>query len=125
MSFFTYFLSATILINSLAPAFAMSPSDPDARDQPTEKRIAKKRSRGDSEQDESNVKRVKVIEEANPVTDESKSKQLLLLPEEIADAEAAHFADIFMKLALAVESHYYPQIIRHLKTLSATPGEPF
>lgn len=48
-----------------------------------------------------------------------------ILPEEISDAEAALLADIFMKLALAVESHYYPQIIRHIKTLTAAPEEPF
>lgn len=48
-----------------------------------------------------------------------------ILPEGISDAEAARLADIFMELALAVESHYYSQIIRHLKTLSETPEGPF
>ena len=48
-----------------------------------------------------------------------------ILPEEISDAEAAHLADIFMKLALAVESHYYSQIIRHNKSLSASSQESF
>jgi hypothetical protein len=47
-----------------------------------------------------------------------------ILPEEISDAEAARLADIFMKLALAVESHYYPQIIRHIRALSAASEEP-
>lgn len=48
-----------------------------------------------------------------------------ILPEEISDSEAARLADIFMAFALAVESHYYPQIIRHIKTLSAASKEPF
>ena len=48
-----------------------------------------------------------------------------ILPEEISDAEAARLADIFMELALAVESHYYSQIIRHLKTLLEASEEPF
>lgn len=48
-----------------------------------------------------------------------------ILPEEISDAEAARLADILMKLALAVESHYYPQIIRHIRALSAASEEPF
>lgn len=48
-----------------------------------------------------------------------------ILPEEISDAEAALLADILMKLALAIESHYYPQIIRHIKTLSKATEKPF
>ena len=48
-----------------------------------------------------------------------------ILPEDISDAEAARLADIFMELALAVENHYYSQIIRHIKTLSVAPEEPF
>jgi hypothetical protein len=48
-----------------------------------------------------------------------------ILPEEISDAEAARLADILMGLALAVESHYYSQIIRHIRTLSAVSEEPF
>lgn len=48
-----------------------------------------------------------------------------ILPEEISDEEAVRLADILMHLALAVESHYYPQIIRHIKTLSETSEEPF
>jgi hypothetical protein len=48
-----------------------------------------------------------------------------ILPEEISDEEAARLADILMELALAVESHYYSQIIRHIKTLSAASEEPF
>ena len=43
----------------------------------------------------------------------------------ISDAEAARLANILMELALAVESHYYSQIIRHIKTLSAASEEPF
>jgi hypothetical protein len=46
-----------------------------------------------------------------------------LLPEEISDAEATHLADIFMALALAIESHYYVQIKRHLKATSSEPAE--
>lgn len=38
-----------------------------------------------------------------------------LLPEDISDTEAAHLADILMTLALAVEGHYYSQIVRHTK----------
>lgn len=48
-----------------------------------------------------------------------------VLPEEISDAEAARLADLFMRLALAVESHYYPQILRHIKALSEASEEPF
>lgn len=48
-----------------------------------------------------------------------------ILPEEISDAEAARLADIFMQLALSIESHYYSQIIRHIKTLSKASEEPF
>ena len=48
-----------------------------------------------------------------------------ILPEEISDAEASLIADIFMELALAIENHYYPQIRRHIKTLSAASKEPF
>ncbi|EKE09662.1 MAG: hypothetical protein ACD_16C00125G0001 [uncultured bacterium] len=48
-----------------------------------------------------------------------------ILPEEISDAQASLIADIFMELALAIESHYYTQIRRHLKTFSAAPEEPF
>jgi len=48
-----------------------------------------------------------------------------ILPEEISDAEASLIADIFMELALAIETHYYPQIRRHIKTLSAASEEPF
>ncbi len=48
-----------------------------------------------------------------------------ILPEEISDAEASLIADIFMELALAIENHYYPQIRRHIKTLSTASEEPF
>jgi len=47
-----------------------------------------------------------------------------ILPEEISDAEAVRLADIFMDLALAIESHYYSQIIRHIKTLSQASEKP-
>jgi len=39
-----------------------------------------------------------------------------LLPEEISDEVAAHLADIFMNLALSIESRYYGQIVRYYKT---------
>jgi len=49
-----------------------------------------------------------------------------ILPEEISDEEAAHLANILMDLALAVENHYYAQIIRHFKILSeASEENPF
>lgn len=53
-----------------------------------------------------------------------------ILPKEISDEEASHLADIFMELALAIESHYYDQIRRQSKTLlegtlSEAPEEPF
>jgi hypothetical protein len=48
-----------------------------------------------------------------------------ILPEEISDEEAARLANILMELALAVESHYYSKIVRHLKTFSAAADEPF
>ena len=47
-----------------------------------------------------------------------------VLPEEISDETAAHLADIFMGLALAIENHYYPQIIRHLKATSPASENP-
>jgi hypothetical protein len=47
-----------------------------------------------------------------------------LLPADLSDAEAARLADIFMDLALGIESHYYPQIRRHIKALSAAAEEP-
>lgn len=48
-----------------------------------------------------------------------------ILPEEISDAEASLIADVFMELALAIESHYYSRIKRHVKTLSEASEEPF
>ena len=48
-----------------------------------------------------------------------------ILQEEITDAEAARLADILMHLALAVENHYYSQIIRHIKATSGAPEGPF
>jgi hypothetical protein len=60
-----------------------------------------------------------------------------ILPEEISDAEAVHLADILlklalalenndlMKLALAVEQHYYGQIRRHFETIQSVREEPF
>ena len=48
-----------------------------------------------------------------------------ILPEEVSDEAAAHLADIFMNLALAIESFYYPQIKRHIKAISQEPEEPF
>lgn len=47
-----------------------------------------------------------------------------ILPEEVSDEEASHLADIFMNLALAIESHYYTQIKRHLKTNPTESAEP-
>ena len=47
-----------------------------------------------------------------------------ILPEEVSDEEASHLADIFMKLALAIESHYYAQIKRHFNAPSQEPAEP-
>ncbi len=44
-----------------------------------------------------------------------------ILPEEISDEAAAHVADIFMELALAIENHYYAQIVRHIKDTSERP----
>lgn len=41
-----------------------------------------------------------------------------ILPEEVSDEEASHLVNIFMNLALAIESHYYVQIKRHLKATS-------
>ena len=38
-----------------------------------------------------------------------------LLPEEIPDEVAVHLADIFMSLALNIESRYYGQIMRYNK----------
>ena len=37
------------------------------------------------------------------------------LPEEISDEAAVHLADIFMNIALSIESHYYGQITRYYK----------
>jgi hypothetical protein len=48
-----------------------------------------------------------------------------ILPEEISDAEASLIANVFMELALAIESHYYSRIKRHVKTLSEASEEPF
>lgn len=48
-----------------------------------------------------------------------------ILPEEVSDEAAAHLADVFMNLALAIESLYYPQIKRHIKAISQEPEEPF
>lgn len=48
-----------------------------------------------------------------------------ILPEELSDEEAAHLADIFMNLALAIESLYYPQIKRHIKAISQESEESF
>ena len=48
-----------------------------------------------------------------------------ILPEEISDAEASLIADIFMDLALAIESHYYTRLRRHIKTLSEDSEELF
>lgn len=48
-----------------------------------------------------------------------------ILPEELSDEAAAHLADIFMRLALAIETLYYPQIKRHVKAISQEPEEPF
>lgn len=47
-----------------------------------------------------------------------------ILPEEISDAEATRLADIFMELALAIESHYYAQIKRHKSTTLGSPERP-
>jgi len=46
-----------------------------------------------------------------------------ILPEEISDADAAHLADIFMELAVAIESHYYAQIKRYNKSLEEFADE--
>ena len=36
-----------------------------------------------------------------------------LLPEEVSDETAFHLVNIFMDLALAIESHYFTQIRRY------------
>lgn len=48
-----------------------------------------------------------------------------ILPEELSDEAAAHLADIFMRVALAIETFYYPQIKRHIKATSQEREEPF
>lgn len=47
-----------------------------------------------------------------------------ILPEEVSDAEAARLADIFMELALAIKSHYYVQIKRHIKATTPESAGP-
>ena len=39
-----------------------------------------------------------------------------ILLEKLSDKEASHIANIFMELALAIESHYYAQIVRYDRT---------
>lgn len=41
-----------------------------------------------------------------------------IFPEGLTDKEISHLADIFMELALAVEAHYYPRLVRYNKSLS-------
>jgi hypothetical protein len=40
-----------------------------------------------------------------------------IFPEQLTDKEISHIADVFMELALAIESHYYPQLRRYNKSL--------
>ena len=47
-----------------------------------------------------------------------------ILPEEVSDEAAAHLAEIFRELALAIEEHYYAQIHRHNKTIASEFERP-
>ena len=40
-----------------------------------------------------------------------------IFPEELTDKEISNLADIFMELALAIDSHYHAQITRYHKSL--------
>jgi hypothetical protein len=46
-----------------------------------------------------------------------------IFPEELSGKEAFYLADIFMELALAIESRYYSRILRYSKSLNPDPDD--